>query len=184
RPIVSAIGGVLEPLAQWLDYLFKDTVVKLPTCIKDTPDLLKLLDTINLPNTTTLLVTCDVKSLYTIIPHLDGIEAMRKVLQDSTTYTGPPIEYVMEILEAVLTLNYFRFEETWYQQIAGTSMGAAMAPMYANSFMYIFETLHILQPYEANILFYRRFIDVFLIWKGDHQSILEMIEAINRAPTP
>ncbi|CAH2285163.1 Hypothetical predicted protein, partial [Pelobates cultripes] len=185
RPIVSAIGGALEPIAKWLDHLFKQPVEELPTCIKDTPSLLKSLQQFTGLEPDITFITCDVKSLYTIIPHDMGINAMRRILASSTSYTGPPIEYIMELLHLVLSQNYFRFEQTRYKQIAGTSMGAAMAPMYANSYMYIFEQEQILIPFHDSILFYRRFIDdIFIIWKNVGPTPDEMLNTINSLDTP
>ncbi|CAH2306460.1 Hypothetical predicted protein [Pelobates cultripes] len=92
---------------------------------------------------------------------------MRKILTTFSSYSGPPVEYILELLYLVLNQNYFRFEHTWYQQVAGTSMGAAMAPMY------------------ANILFYRRFIDdIIMIWKKVGPTPEEMLETINNLNTP
>ncbi|CAH2285995.1 Hypothetical predicted protein, partial [Pelobates cultripes] len=60
-----------------------------------------------------------------------------------------------------------------------------MAPMYANGYMYIFEQENILNPFQANIAFYRRFIDVIImIWNGTPDSIRQMLETINQLDTP
>ncbi|CAH2248030.1 Hypothetical predicted protein [Pelobates cultripes] len=60
----------------------------------------------------------DVQSLYTVIPHEDGVEAMRQVLTRSIVYQGPPIEFMLELLTLTLENYYFRFEDSWYLQIA------------------------------------------------------------------
>ncbi|CAH2277356.1 Hypothetical predicted protein [Pelobates cultripes] len=124
-------------------------------------------------------------SLYTVIPHDAGVEAMRQVLTQSTTYHGPPIEYTLELLTLTLQNNYFRFEDSWYLQVAGTSMGASMAPMYADAYMYIYEKEHILEKYQRNILAYYRFIDdLFIIWSGTCESAHEMVRELNLLSTP
>ncbi|CAH2223714.1 Hypothetical predicted protein [Pelobates cultripes] len=139
-----------------------------------------MISTLSLPTGLITLVTCDVKSLYTIIPHTGGVQAMKRILASSDKYMGPPIEYVMEILELVLTQNYFRFELEWYRQSAGTSMGTAMAPMYANGYMFEFETQHILEPFKDIILSYSRYIDdIFMIIKGDNSIAESMVQYIN-----
>ncbi|CAH2300325.1 Hypothetical predicted protein [Pelobates cultripes] len=136
----------------------------------------------SLPQEPVVLVTCDVKSLYTVTPLQDRIQAMRQILSDSTYYVGPQVEFTLELLEIVLSQNYFRFETSWFRQIAGTSMGAAMAPVYANGYMYMFETLHIWEPYKDNILMYICYIDdIFMIVKGDIVDVEEMIQSSNCA---
>ncbi|CAH2252484.1 Hypothetical predicted protein, partial [Pelobates cultripes] len=149
-----------------IDPTKEEPIEHLSTCIKDTPSFVKLLSRTTLPSESVVLVTCDVSSLYTVIPHQEGIEAMRSILSSSLYYTGPPIEFILELLEIVLSQNYFRFEMEWFRQIAGTSMGAAMAPMYANGYMYCYETKHILEPYKDYILQYVRYIDdIFMVFK-------------------
>ncbi|CAH2311540.1 Hypothetical predicted protein [Pelobates cultripes] len=127
----------------------------------------------------------DVSSLYTVIPHTDGIEAMRQVLSESPLYRGPPVEFVLEFLSLILYNNHFRFEDQWYLQVAGTSMGSSMAPMYANVFMYIYETQHILTPYRENIIsFYRYIDDLLILWRGTLTEAHEMVNELKVLPTP
>ncbi|XP_068120826.1 uncharacterized protein [Hyperolius riggenbachi] len=56
----------------------------------------------------------DVESLYTSIPHREG-------------------------MEVVLTMNYFLFGDVFYEQVRGTAMGSNVAPCYANLFMEAYE---------------------------------------------
>ena len=58
-------------------------VPKLPSYIKDTTHFLKKLDDLKELPPGSLLVTLDVSSLYTNIPHNEGIEACRKALNSS-----------------------------------------------------------------------------------------------------
>ncbi|CAH2296359.1 Hypothetical predicted protein [Pelobates cultripes] len=109
---------------------------------------------------------------------------MRCVLNESS-YIRLPMEFTLELLQAVLTLNHFRFEQSWFQQISGPSMGAVMAPNYANRYMYCFERQHPLTPHADNIALYRHFIaDMLIIWKGDENSINNIIDEINTFNTP
>ncbi|XP_065925150.1 uncharacterized protein [Magallana gigas] len=82
----------------------------------------------------TLLVTMDVTSLYTNIPHVEGIEACKEIW-DSRTIQQPSTESLLKLLEHVLKLNNFMFNGEHYIQISGTAMGTKMAPSYANIFI-------------------------------------------------
>ena len=76
RPIVSSCGAPTENISLFVNY-YLSPLVRIPSCIKDTNDfLLKLQDIRNLP-TGSLLVTLDVTSLYTNIPHEEGLDACR-----------------------------------------------------------------------------------------------------------
>uniref|UniRef100_A0A8C5M435 Reverse transcriptase domain-containing protein n=1 Tax=Leptobrachium leishanense TaxID=445787 RepID=A0A8C5M435_9ANUR len=185
RPIVSATGGVIEPTAKWLDFLFKAPVQCIPTCIKDTNDFLQRLKSVVVNCDEVVFMTLDVKSLYTVIPHGGGLEAMRWLLSNSVNYDGPCVEFVLELLALALENNYFRFEDKWYLQRTGMSMGAAMAPMYANAYMYKFEIDNILTQFPDKIVEYVRFIDdIFILWRGTVNEAREIEQCINNLDTP
>ena len=80
RPIVSSGASPTEGISHFVDYHLAPLVKEIPSYIKDTMDFFNRLQTIdNLPPDM-LLVTLDVQSLYTNIPHSEGIEACRAVL--------------------------------------------------------------------------------------------------------
>ena len=87
------------------------------------------------PNT--ILVTIDVKSLYTCIPHLEGIQACTEALQKAkkSNPSQPNTTVLGCLLEIVLKNNCFEFDGTYYKQLQGTAMGTKLAPAYANIFM-------------------------------------------------
>ena len=91
-----------------------------------------------LPSKTTL-VTMDVTSLYTNIPHSDGIEACKEIWE-SRSVKVPPSDCFVTMLTMVLKKNNFTFNGDHYLQINGTAMGTKMAPSYANTFIGKFET--------------------------------------------
>jgi hypothetical protein len=84
--------------------------------------------------TTLLLVTMDVTSLYTNIPNDEGIEACREVW-DSRAIKLPSTKSLVKLLEHVLKLNNFMFNDENYLQVSGTAMGTKIVPSYANIFM-------------------------------------------------
>ena len=134
RPIVSSCGSSTEGILHFVDYHLAPLVKEIPSFIKDTTDFLNRIETIdNLPSDT-LLVTLDVRSLYTNIPHSEGIEACRAAL-NTRQVLQPPTEDLIHLIKLILTKNNFTFEEEHYLQIHGTTMGTRMAPSYANLFM-------------------------------------------------
>jgi hypothetical protein len=133
RPIVSANGHPTEKISEFIDFHLRPFVENLPSHIKDTTDYLKKMENLAIPENTTL-VTMDVTSLYTNIPHDDGIAACRKIWEQRTDQE-PPTECLVEMLTLVLKNNNFTFDGNHYLQINGTAMGTKMAPSYANIFM-------------------------------------------------
>ena len=80
RPIVSSCESPTENISQFLDYWLQPIMRNLPSYLKDTSQLINELRMLSVePNT--ILVTIDVKSLYTCIPHLEGIQACTEALQ-------------------------------------------------------------------------------------------------------
>jgi hypothetical protein len=89
--------------------------------------------TSNLPDNT-LLVTMDITSLYTNIPHDEGIEACKEVWNNRKEHK-PKTDSLVEPLEHVLKPNNFMFNGEHYLQLSGTAMGTKMALSYANIFI-------------------------------------------------
>ena len=81
-----------------------------------------------------LLVSMDVTSLYTNIPHSDGIKACEEAW-DERDIKDPPTQTLVKLLTLVLKCNNFEFNGQHYLQVQGTAMGTKMAPAYANMFM-------------------------------------------------
>jgi hypothetical protein len=83
RPIVSANGHPTEKVSEFIDFHLRPFVENLPSHIKDTTDYLKKMDNLTSPENTTLVIMA-VTSLYTSIPHDDGITACRKIWEQRT----------------------------------------------------------------------------------------------------
>ena len=83
-----------------------------------------------------LLCTLDVTSLYTNIPHSEGIQSIKEMLaMHKPPDTLPHNSYIIELLELVFTNNHFEFNGEFYHQLSGTAMGTKLSPSYANLFM-------------------------------------------------
>ena len=93
--------------------------------------------------------------------------------------TLPHNSYIVELLEVVLTNNYFHFNGKNYHQISGTAMDTKLAPSYANLFMSKFEENHA-YTYHLQPTLWKKFIDdIFLIWPLGMSSLLEFIKHLN-----
>lgn len=79
HPIITDIGGPLERVGKYLDNLIKETVTELPSYVQDMRDVLTRLDGVEVREGA-ILVSIDVESLYTFIPHHQGIAAVAHFL--------------------------------------------------------------------------------------------------------
>ena len=133
-----------------------------PSYIRDSKHFLQLRE-----NAT--LVTVDVTSFYTNIPHEEGVESVLHYmkLHADTLPPGAPSPHTIGILlETILTNNNLSFMDKHFLQLVGTAMGTKAAPPYANLFMGCHEET-ICEAFIWAILFWERFIDdIFLIFLG------------------
>ena len=134
RPIVSACSCPTELISSFLDHVMAPLVKDLPSYIKDTKHALQIFQNIRFNNTHKFIFTMDVKSLYTVIPHHDGLRALKFFL-DKRPNQEPSTSVLVRLAELVLTLNNFFFDGEHYQQISGVAMGTKMGPNYANLFV-------------------------------------------------
>uniref|UniRef100_A0A0B7BLE8 Reverse transcriptase domain-containing protein n=1 Tax=Arion vulgaris TaxID=1028688 RepID=A0A0B7BLE8_9EUPU len=159
RPIVSACSCPTESISAFLDGIFRPLVETLPSFLKDTTHALStFLSTSLLPGRTYRLFLLDVCSLYTSIPHRDGLAALQFFL-DQRPHPSIATTTLTRLAELVLTTNSFEFNGEYFDQISGVAMGTKMGPSYACLFMGHLEHL-IFQSYLDPIPFmYRRYID-------------------------
>jgi len=78
--VTSGCGTPTEKISEFVDYHLKPLVTTIQSFVKDTNDFLhKLTDIDSLPQNA-ILVTIDVVGLYPHIPHNEGLDAIRRVL--------------------------------------------------------------------------------------------------------
>ena len=82
RPIVSSCDSITEPISQFVDRWLQPHVKNLPSYLKDSTEFLNPIETTKLPHNC-LLASIDVSSLYTNIPHEDGIQNVLYYLQNN-----------------------------------------------------------------------------------------------------
>ena len=182
RPVVSSIGCHTENISKYVDYHLQPLNRALPSYIQDSTDFLKKLDSLpeELPPET-IMVTMDVRALYTNVPNNEGIDAVKQFLR---TRNRPGDEILSRIISTflllILTLNNFVFNDTNYVQVNGASMGTKCAPTYASLFMGAFEQRHFMPKIEDLVHLYVRYIDdIFFLWKGTEEELLKFLNGVN-----
>ena len=132
RPIVSTCNSITGPISQFVD--------NLPLYLKDSTQFINLIESQTLPKNC-LLASIDVSSLYTNIPHNEGVQSILHFLNNYPQVHNrpeqPTPEILCELVNIVLKNYVFKFNNQYYPQTQGTAMGTKMAPAnyYANLFM-------------------------------------------------
>ena len=164
-------------ISSYLDTILKPNVEKLSSYVKDTSDFIRKIQNVKNISKESFLVTLDVSSLYTNIPHDEGIKTCSETLR--AFKTPAEIQSLSKLLELVLTKNNFQFGDDNYLQVLGTAMGTKMAPSYASIFMGQLEK-HLLGTCDYKPVLWLRFLDdIFLIWNHSEEKLVEFLENIN-----
>ena len=181
RPIISGNGSPTEKISIFVDKHLKPLVTSLDSYVHDDMDFLKKIEDINnqnIINSNTILCTMDVSALYTNIPHTDGTDACRHYL-DTRPDRTTPTSFLCTLIQLILSLNNFVFNNNNFLQIQGTAMGTSMAPSYANLFMGHFETNFLQTCLQKPIVWLRYIDDIFLLWNEGKDKLLHFISAAN-----
>ncbi|XP_053388669.1 uncharacterized protein LOC128551780 [Mercenaria mercenaria] len=126
-----------------------------------------------------LLVTLDVTSLYTNIPHADGIDACRHYLDKENNNSKLSTDEICSLIKLTLENNHFQFSGENYVQTLGTAMVSSMAPAYASLFMGKLET-DFLESYHLKPTAWLRFLDdIFMIWDHSLADLNDFIKKLN-----
>jgi hypothetical protein len=179
RPILSANGSPTEKISGLVDAVLREFVPSIKSYIKDTTHFIQLVE--NTPvNKDTILFTLDVKSLYTNIPHQEGISHIARILAGKQNLPLAASR-ILQLLKLVLTKNNFEFNEKHFLQIKGVAMGSIMAPTFAILYLSVLEE-KLLSGYQWTPDMFKRFIDdIFGIWRHGEQKLLEFVEYLNNS---
>ena len=102
-----------ENVSAFLDVIFKPHMESLPSYIKDTTGVITKIRQLPPLSEDSFLVTLDVGSLYSNIPHNEGIEACQYFMRNGCKPEGS-IQSIPKLIELVLTKNHFQFNNTNY----------------------------------------------------------------------
>ena len=131
RPIVAGPNCETSHLSLLLDILLKPFLEHVKSYLRDDIDFLNFLPK-DVPDDA-LLVSFDVVSLYSNIPHDLGRTAVRFWLErhPELIHNRFSKEFILEGLSIILENNIFSFNGSFYNQRKGTAMGTKVAPTYA-----------------------------------------------------
>jgi len=187
RPIVSQINGPTSSVSKYVSEQLAVAEKQIPFILQDTTAFLQLINTVTI-NKDTKLVTMDVVSLYTNIPHEQGAEwvsefyheTLNKWSQSNQQIVPVSREEIKQLLLFVLRNSTFEFNNEFYHQNYGTTMGASFSVRFANIYMHKF-----LQKFcskyddEKPQIIARLIDDIFFTWNAADEKLQKFIETLN-----
>ena len=178
RPVISFVNCNTSIILEFVEYYLQPEVKKLKSYLKGTTDFIKKIEAIDHVNDDSYLVSLNVRSLYTNMPHKEGTEAVKQKLTKSKP--GVNIKVILNFLKLILTLRNCVFNGISYLQKKGCAMVTKCVLSYANIFMGWFEEKFIF-PLLTNLSdFYVCFTDdVFLTWNGTKTEFDNFLKKIN-----
>ena len=176
RPVISQVGSLASIPSKYIDYYLGKLLPFIPGYVQNS---LQVIDLVNdcsssdLSDPNTYITTSDAMNMYGNIDPQEGIETIQKYVDlFAIEYKGHfPKKLIIELLSLVMTMNIFKFGDTWWKQIIGTAMGTSCACVYATIFFAYYERTSLLPVFEDNLVLYVRYIDdIFLVWKETQRN--------------
>ena len=177
RPIAASHSFITRPISTSVDELIKPKIRK-PTVVRDSGELIQLLENTVLPDGDCFLVTADVASLYPNVDTKKALIALDLLLREAG---APETPLLIQLARLVFENNYLSSEfcPDIFHQKFGIAMGTPFSVTVANAFMYHHEK-DIVDHYSQYLILYKRFIDdIFAIWCGPKDTLLEFLGALN-----
>ena len=112
-----------------------------------------------------MLVTADVVGLYPSIPHNEGLEVLKKQL-DNFYEKSIPTEGLVKMAEFDLKNNNFEFNSNVKHQISGTAICMKFSPPYAYIYVGYMENQFLKNEQIQPLISFRYIDDIFLFSFG------------------
>ena len=138
RPIVSYVNHALYNTSKYLAKLLSPFARSIPSFVENSVHLCEILQDVTIDEDE-VLVSFDVKSLYTSVPIEPALCSVRTLLENTSIWKGADttitVDEVIELLSLCLRESGFKFRDQFYEMTSGLAMGSPVSPIVANIFM-------------------------------------------------
>ena len=183
RPITSFCGSPTYNTAQFLSKILTPLIELSETKLKNTLDIKQQLENIQIP-VNHVLVSFDVKALFTSIPTNLATECVDKLLAENTNLlaqlTSLNKNDILRLLEICIQSTIFQWNNKIYQQCHGTPMGSPISVALAELTMQSIEQ-EALTTSPDQIVLWRRYLDdiIAIIPENSTNRLLIHLNSIN-----
>ena len=182
------VGTYNYKLAKYLVEILSPLTVNNEHMIKDTFDFVNKVAHLN-TNVDKYMLSFDIESLFTNIPTIETIDIILKLVytKNRRYFHGLMRDELKHLLIVCTQQSHFQFNNEFFDQIDGVSMGSPLGPLFANIFMANFEKVHMNELKNLGINIWLRYVDdIFatLNKPDDVNTILQSIVAIQTSSLP
>ena len=186
RPIISGLKHPTIKISKFLDNLLRPLFDKMAieTAITSGYELVKRLQewSKSYMRPETLLCTIDVADLYTMIPQVEGVLSLKKMLDylHLKQINGVKTEVILRLARFVMVNNYFTYNGQYYHQVRGGAMGSPLTLTIANCYMFFFEQSIRKQINNGYGLYFRYIDDIFITINWPLRHFLKQVDRWNK----
>jgi hypothetical protein len=192
RPIVASCNWITTPISKYCNWVLQKEILEKinelsSSILKNSMQLVNELEDLEI-NTSSILVTCDIESLYTNINQNKAAEIILSILMknfnDNMGFCMIHPLLIHKYLEFIFDNNYINFNDAIYKQHYGIAMGTPVAPIIANIYMWDIESKLFQKLKEINsklipFKYYRYLDDIFMIWNSSIDDLLAFKNLFN-----
>ena len=185
RPIISGLKHPTIKISKFLDDLLRPLFDQMAskTTVTSGFKLVKKLQEWSAINMRqgTLFCTIDVTDLYTMVPQVEGVLSLKKMLDHLKLkhLGGLKIETISRLSRFVMQNNYFSYNGQYYHQIKGGAMGSPLTLTVANCYMYFYEQQIVKQIKNSFGLYFRYIDDIFIEINWPPRHLVKQISRWN-----
>ena len=178
RPIISTCGSPAYYLSKWAAKQLSPLLgVFSDSHLKHNQDLLDFLKKV-VPGDDKF-ISFDVSSLFTNVPLQPALEFLERKLLASSFEFDVPIECLIDLVKLCLNQSYFQFEDGFYEQIFGLSMGNPLSPVISCLFLEYLETEKLPLYKGIKPKFWKRYVDDVLCLVPPNFELESFLSFIN-----
>jgi len=170
RPIVSDVSSETYRISEYIDSFINPLSIKHNSYIKNFYEFVNKIKDFAAIHNNYLLVTGDITSLYTNMDSNRSINCVREAFLANKNPSRPD-KHILELLKICLKNNDFEFNNQFYLQTHGISMGKRFAPALANLYLLEFDNSATNDFCIKPVLYFRFLDDIFFLWPGDIASL-------------